>query len=76
MVAVRKPRLRVTVYEDMAFIYDPHVLESPPHSVFVSWSDPKHKHFTQQYLRDRADELGSTVFHTFVFPNHLKDVSA
>ncbi|KAH8094806.1 hypothetical protein BXZ70DRAFT_1009757 [Cristinia sonorae] len=67
LIMVKKPRFRFSVFENIAFVYDPHMLESGPDTLLVSWGTPKYNHFARELLKDHFGVYGSCL-HTFVFP--------
>ena len=67
LAEVKKPRLRIFLLSDLAFIYDPLMLESPPDSLLVAWGESKQKHWMNGYVRAHIEEHGN-VFHTFARP--------
>lgn len=64
------PRFRACLVFDMAFIYDPLMLESNEDSVLIGWGTPKHKHFMRESVKNHGQEYGCR-FHTFAYPRQF-----
>ena len=70
----REPSLKLHIYRDMAFIYDPIFLEAPTATYLVSWGNPIVNTNIKRYLTEPPGRPTDRSFHMFV--KNVRRVSA
>ena len=58
---------RIQIIRDMAFIYEPVVMDGRSTSVLFDWGSPSDNQDTATYIQKSTP--GSTIFHTFTLPS-------